>query len=76
MENIKTYHDFLNESKIQEKAGISPAIYQDLKEYFGNCKKEECTPTLKDAQKHIDSKEKDWKLSAEDFEEAKKEFTK
>ena len=30
MENIKNYSDFINEGKIQEKEGISPAIYKDL----------------------------------------------
>ena len=34
MENIKKYSDFINEGKIQEKEGISPAIYKDLEEYF------------------------------------------
>lgn len=76
MENIKTYQDFLNEGKIQEKEGISPAIYKDLQEYFETCKKDNCAPTLKDAQKHIDSRKKSWKLSEDDFKEAKKEFSK
>jgi hypothetical protein len=76
MENIKSYNDFLNEGKIQEKEGISPAIYRDLKDYFESCKKDAQVPSLKGAQEHIQSKKKDWKLSKEDFEEAKKEFAK
>jgi hypothetical protein len=76
MENLKSYHDFLNEGKIQEKEGISPAIYSDLKDYFEACKKDAQVPNIKGAQKHIQSKKKDWKLSSEDFEEAKKEFAK
>ena len=61
MENIKSYQNFLLEGKITEKEGISPAIYKDLKQYFEEAK----VPTLKG-----------WKLSEEDFIEAKKEFKK
>jgi hypothetical protein len=72
MENIKEYNDFINEAKIQEKEGISPAIYKDLEEYFADAK----SPTLKGAQAHLDKVKDGWKLSAEDFAEAKKEFKK
>jgi len=72
MENIKEYTDFINEGKIQEKEGISPAIYKNLEEYFADAK----SPTLKGAQAHLNKVKKGWKLSAEDFMEAKKEFMK
>jgi hypothetical protein len=72
MENIKKYSDFVNEGKIQEKEGISPAIYKDLEQYFADAK----SPTLKGAQAHLDKVKEGWKLSAEDFAEAKKEFKK
>ena len=74
MENIKSFSSFINESKIQEKTGISQAVYGDLKSYFEKCKKDDCKPNLKDAQAYVTSKKKEWKLSAEDFWEAKKEF--
>jgi hypothetical protein len=76
MENIKSYGDFLNEAKIQEKEGISPAIYKDLKDYFEGCKKDASVPNLKGAQEHINKTKKSWELSNEDFIEAKKEFMK
>ena len=44
MENIKNYSDFINEGKIQEKEGISPAIYKDLEQYFADAK----SPSLKE----------------------------
>jgi hypothetical protein len=72
MENIKKYSDFINEGKIQEKEGISPAIYKDLEEYFAGAK----SPSLKGAQAHLDKVKEGWKLSDEDFAEAKKEFKK
>ena len=73
MENIKGYHDFLNEAKkVQEKEGISPAIYKDLEKYFG----EADTPSFKGAQAYLLKNKKGWKLSEEDFEEAKKTFKK
>lgn len=73
MENIKEYRDFIYEAvKIQEKAGISPAVYSDLKKYF----KSEKSPSLKGAQKYISDKMKGWDLSEEDYNEAKKMFSK
>jgi len=73
MENIKEYHDFLNEAKkVQEKEGISPAIYKDLEKYFSEAN----NPTHKGAQAYILKNKKSWKLSEEDFEEAKKAFKK
>lgn len=70
MENIKKYADYIFEKKIVEKAGISPAIYKDLEEYFSSDKKH----SYADAQKYIHTKKKGWNLSEEDFEEAKKKF--
>jgi hypothetical protein len=72
MENIKNYSDFINEGKIQEKEGISPAIYKDLGQYFAEAK----APSLKGAQAYLNKVKEGWKLSAEDFAEAKKEFGK
>ena len=72
MENIKTYQSFLLEGKITEKEGISPAIYKDLKQYFDDAK----VPSLKGAQVYLSKVKKGWKLSEEDFNEAKKEFKK
>jgi hypothetical protein len=74
MENIKEYNDFINEAKIQEKEGISPAIYKDLEQYFANSKSP--SPSLKGAQAYLAKVKEGWKLSAEDFAEAKKEFKK
>lgn len=76
MENIKSYEAYLNEAKVQEKEGISPAIYKDLKQYF----KETKNPSFKGAQEYISDKRSDkkdgWDLSEEDFDEAKKMFSK
>ena len=52
--------------------GISFAIYGTLKGYFGSAK----TPNFEEAKAYIKSKKKNWDLSKEDFEEAKKEFRK
>jgi hypothetical protein len=72
MENIKSYQSFLLEGKITEKEGISPAVYNDLKKYFSEAK----VPTLKGAQAYLSKVKKGWKLSEDDFAEAKKEFKK
>ena len=56
MENIKSFSSFINESKIQEKTGISQVVYGDLKSYFEKCKKDDCNPNLKDAQAYVVSK--------------------
>lgn len=72
MSAIQNFQDFIFEKKIVEKKGISPAIYKDLKSYFSSTSK----PTLRGAQKFIMDKKGGWKLSAEDFEEAKKAFGK
>ena len=73
MENIKKYTEFLNEAKkVEEKEGISPAIFKDLEKYFS----EAANPTLKGAQIYLSKAKKGWKLSEEDFMEAKKTFKK
>lgn len=72
MENIKSYSDFLLEGKVTEKEGISPAVYKDLEQYFSEAK----SPSFKGAQAYLSKVKKGWKLSEEDFEEAKKEFKK
>ena len=73
MENLIKYSDFLKEeNSILEGKGISPIIYKDLKSYFDKTK----SPNLEDANLHIKNSGKKWKLSKEDFEEAKLEFKK
>lgn len=67
MENIESYESFLNEGK-----GISFAIYNDLKSYFDSTK----SPNFEGAKSYMKSKKKNWNLTKEDFEEAKKEFKK
>ena len=67
MENLHAYEDFLNEGK-----GISFAIYGTLKGYFGSTK----TPNFEEAKAYIKTKKKNWNLTKEDFEEAKREFKK
>jgi hypothetical protein len=67
MENLKQYEQFLF-----EKEGISPAIYKELESYFKSTSK----PTMAGAQDYISKHKKGWKLSEEDFKEAKKEFKK
>jgi hypothetical protein len=68
MDNIQNYISFLNEKK--ETKGISIAIYNDLKEYFEKTK----SPSFEDAAKYISKMKKGWKLSQNDFDEAKKKF--
>jgi hypothetical protein len=69
MENIREYQNFIFEGG---KAGISPAIYKQLEEYFNSTPK----PTLKGAQAHIAKTKKGWQLSQDDFTEAKRKFKK
>ena len=68
MENIKHFSDFLNEKK--DNKGISIAIYNDLKTYFEEAK----SPSFADASKYIAKVKKGWKLTQNDFDEAKKKF--
>lgn len=67
MENLKDYHDFLFEKK-----GISPAIYKDLEIFFDSVK----YPAYEEAKAYIAKTHKDWELSKEDYDEAKKMFKK
>jgi hypothetical protein len=67
MENIKDYRQFLF-----EKQGLSPAIYKSLKDYFEKSDK----PTMTGAQEFLSKTNKGWKLSQEDFSEAKEQFKK
>lgn len=68
MDNIQYYSDFLNEKK--DNKGISIAVYNDLKSYFEKTK----SPSFDDAVKYIAKVKKGWKLSQNDFDEAKKKF--
>ena len=68
MYNLKNYIGFLNEKK--EAKGISIAVYNDLKTYFEKTK----SPSFEDAANHIAKIKKGWKLSQNDFDEAKKKF--
>lgn len=72
MKNLNDFENFVNsDPHLSEAAGISPAIYKDLQSYFKTSKK----PSLQGAQSFISRIKKDWKLSAEDFEEAKRHFS-
>lgn len=66
MRNIKLFENFVNESK-----GIHPAIYSHMERFF---KKEGSKGTYAKAKEYIASKMKDWNLSKDDFNEAKKKF--
>ena len=79
MKHVQEMESFLNESKkmvapkkVTEKEGVSPIIYKDLKAYFESTDK----PTMAGAQAFVAKKKKGWKLSEEDFAEAKKAFKK
>ena len=59
---IKGFSDFINEKK-----GIHPAVRKHLIDFFKKNKK----GTFKEAQAYIKTKMKTWKLSKDDYEEAK-----
>lgn len=67
MNNIKQYEDFLAESKISEAKGIHPAI----KEILSNFLAENPKGTFDEAKVEVRKKRPGWKLSQEDFQEAK-----
>jgi len=67
MDKIKSFDGFVNEKK-----GLSPAIYKSLKDYFSTAS----SPNMKGAQAHLDKTNHGWNLSDEDFEEAKGMFKK
>jgi hypothetical protein len=50
---------------------MHPAVYSHLEKYFKKAGKE---ATYEDAKKYISGEMKSWKLSKEDFQEAKKIF--
>jgi hypothetical protein len=66
MKNIKLFENWLKEGK-----GIHPAVYSHLEKYFKKAGKK---ASYDDAKKHIEGEMKNWKLSKEDFQEAKKIF--
>jgi hypothetical protein len=68
MENIIDFETFITESKIVESDGIHPAIRQKLVDYI----KENPKASYAEARNFISDNIKGWKLSEEDFEEAKK----
>lgn len=68
MENIIDFKTFITESKVAESEGIHPAIRQKLVDYI----KENPKASYAEARNFISDKIKGWKLSEEDFEEAKK----
>jgi hypothetical protein len=73
MRNLKQFEDFAGidpEGSLTEKVGISPAIYKDLQTYFTTSKK----PSLSGARSFIERTKAGWKLSQEDFDEAKTHF--
>lgn len=68
MENIINYQTFINETRISEAEGIHPAIREKLINFI----KENPKATFSEAKEFITDQIKGWKLSEEDFEEAKK----
>jgi hypothetical protein len=68
MRNILDFDKFVNESTLTEGEGIHPAIREKLVNYI----KENPKATFSEAKDFIGDKIKGWKLSEEDFEEAKK----
>jgi hypothetical protein len=68
MQNLKNFESYIAESKVVEAEGIHPAIREKLVGYL----KENPKATFPEAKEFISSAIKGWKLSEEDFEEAKK----
>ena len=64
MKNVLNFDNW----KINEAAGIAPPVFNALKDFFVK------TPdgSYDDAKKHVAEVVKDWELSKEDYEEAKK----
>jgi hypothetical protein len=71
MKNIKNFDSFITESNIVEGEGIHPAIREKLFGYL----KDNPKATFSEARDHISDQIKGWKLTEEDFEEAKKQLT-
>ena len=68
MRNILDFDKFVNESTLTEGEGIHPAIREKLVNYL----KENPKATFAEAKEFIGGAIKGWKLTEEDFEEAKK----
>jgi hypothetical protein len=68
MENLFTYEKFKSSLNEGKEEGIHPAIRQKLMDYL----KENPKATFSEARDFIADKIKGWKLSENDFEEAKK----
>jgi len=68
MKNIKSFESFSGAGSINESEGIHPAIYNKLIDFL----KEDPDASFEDAKSHISSHVKGWKLSKDDFNEAKK----
>lgn len=70
MENLISFENYKNNSSqgVNEAEGIHPAVRTKLLDYL----KENPNATFAEAKNHIGSILKGWKLSEEDFEEAKK----
>lgn len=68
MKNLKDYQNFTSNLVEGEGEGIHPAIRQKLMDYL----KENPKATFAEARNFISDKIKGWKLSEEDFGEAKK----
>ena len=67
---VKKFIDILSKytTGINEGEGLHPAIRQKLLDFM----KENPTATYAETRNHISDKIKGWKLTEEDFEEAKK----
>lgn len=70
MENLITFENYgkFPEKKVNEAEGIHPAVRTKLLDYI----KENPNATFAEAKNHIGNILKGWKLSEEDFGEAKK----
>jgi hypothetical protein len=68
MKNLTDFETFVNESNLTEGEGIHPAIREKLINYL----KENPKATFAEAKEFIGGEIKGWKLTDEDFEEAKK----
>jgi hypothetical protein len=70
MENLIPFEKFgkSQQTEVNEAEGIHPAVRTKLLDYL----KENPNATFAEAKNHIGDALKGWKLSEEDFEEAKK----
>jgi hypothetical protein len=65
MKNVLNFDSWKN---LNEAAGVSPAVFKALNDFF------EKNPdgSYDEAKKYVATQVKDWELSKEDYEEAKK----